>query len=264
MANGNENTGLDKAKKIADILGSILLPVVLLVVGQWYTAQQAKSDSQKLAQEKDQENERADLDRVRAILDGFVSANSKQRIEAVNILYYFAKNCRLTEVLVPALQQGLNDDDEGVATAARGVLAYTANKCPQVIISITEASKTNPQTIDKVTRSDPKLGKLFDAVKLPKRVYIQIKNEDQRDLAKQIQTQLIAQGWVVPGIERVAVMPSQSQVRYFHDGENEAAIQLKDLVVKQGLSNVEVKSIHGYENSPKVNFNQFELWIAPS
>jgi hypothetical protein len=45
----NGNTGLDKAKKIADIVGAILLPVVLLVVGQWFTAQQAKSESQRTA-----------------------------------------------------------------------------------------------------------------------------------------------------------------------------------------------------------------------
>lgn len=123
---------LDKAKKLTDALGAlvgaltpILIPIVLLWLGQAYTAQQARW-----------ENERADFDRMSLILDRFASDNPKKRMEAVHVLNFFVEKCEFTSILGPALQQGLNDTDPNVVNAARGVLSYA--------ITVPQSERCNP------------------------------------------------------------------------------------------------------------------------
>lgn len=62
------------------------------------------------------------------------------------------------------------------------------------------------------------------------RVYIQIANENQRNIAKALQADLISNDFLVPGIENVAKLhagiPSKTEVRYYRDEEKDEAINI--------------------------------------
>lgn len=91
-------------------------------------------------------------------------------------------------------------------------------------------------------------------------VFLQIGDASQRSCAKLIQNGLL-DSYQVPGIEAVASVPANTEVRYFHDVDSKAA---QDLAAEiKSLSNlpaVLVKSIGGFES--KVPAQQFEVWFS--
>ncbi len=220
-------------------------------------------------QEKEQETERADLDQMRLVVEKIASADVGQRVAPINAFYFFVDKCELPQVFVPVLQQEFNDPNDQVSDAAQAVYGYAVKKCPNVKNFVKSAvEKKDPAAIasvDKATVNDPSLSGTLDSGQLPPRVYIQIKDESQTDLAQGIQRELIAKGYVVPGIERVGVrMPSKTQIRYFHKDEREikGATALAGLLATMQVPDAQPVFISGFEGSPKIRFNHYELWLA--
>jgi hypothetical protein len=113
MANGSStNNGpvsrLDQLKKIADIIGPILMPLAVLWVGQHYTAKQATLEKRRLQQEDKVEEQRlqqqhyddvsrSDFDRMRLIVDKLYSTTeSAPRVAAVNCILFLDRQMRRT------------------------------------------------------------------------------------------------------------------------------------------------------------------------
>ena len=94
------------------------------------------------------------------------------------------------------------------------------------------------------------------------RIYIQIRNESQRGKANTLMNALQVQGKVnVPGIEQLDVGPSSTELRYFHQAEQQIASDAAQDISKLGY-NARVKYVPGFETSKAVRAKQLELWIA--
>ncbi|MDO9240585.1 MAG: LytR C-terminal domain-containing protein, partial [Methylicorpusculum sp.] len=93
-------------------------------------------------------------------------------------------------------------------------------------------------------------------------VYVQIRNDSQRQAASQIQKLLMDRSYKVPGIETLATGPSTTEVRYFRSNEAEQAQAIADLLLQQKIPNVTTKYIAGFENSKAIMPGQYEIWFA--
>jgi hypothetical protein len=96
---------------------------------------------------------------------------------------------------------------------------------------------------------------------LPRRVYFHIRDQSQRADAVQLQNRLRQSGYVVPGIQTLAVGPSASELRYFLPDDQADAQAIARVLAIPGLV---VKRIAGYEHSPDIRPHHFELWLTPS
>lgn len=95
------------------------------------------------------------------------------------------------------------------------------------------------------------------------RIYLQIRNDSQRDAARKIQDILRENHFIVPGIEKLASGPTTTEVRYFRKNEAEQAQKIADLLVQQKILGVTAKYIAGFENSKNIRLGHFEIWFAP-
>ena len=112
--------------------------------------------------------------------------------------------------------------------------------------------------------------------RLSPRVYIQIQDEGQREVARYYQEQLnthllsdipkVRPKIIAPGIEYVGVRKNItfSELRYFHrtDLERQIGEQLIRILNEAGLTDVQLKPIGGYESNPDIRPNHFELWLS--
>jgi hypothetical protein len=99
------------------------------------------------------------------------------------------------------------------------------------------------------------------AVQLQPRVYIHIQDERQRGEARQIEGLLEQSGFAVPGIELVRKAKlARNELRYFRDEDKEPAKEIVKVLQPQ-LDIGEPKRITGYENSPYIRPQHYELWF---
>lgn len=94
-------------------------------------------------------------------------------------------------------------------------------------------------------------------------IYLQIRNDNQRDAAQKIRDWLKTQNYLVPGIEQLPKGPSTTEVRYFRNDDTDRAEAISDLLSKQKIPNVSTKYIAGFEDSTVIPKGQYEIWFAP-
>lgn len=97
----------------------------------------------------------------------------------------------------------------------------------------------------------------------PAIIFIQFQVEDDRSKARSLRKLFNNNGFIAPGIENVGEKPDikQIQLRYFHDNDREVMNKVLAFLKNNSIPAVPLK-IGGYENSPQVRPNQFELWFT--
>src|SRR5262249_52569576 len=233
----------------------VAIPVVIGVLGY-----------QAAERQKSVENERAEFDRLNVVMDRLTNEKPAARLEALNVLADFidAKQCEFPQLIVPALAQATGDSDPTVSRQARKVMVVAIN-CPgpEVSKAISRAmgySDNIAEAVHITAQTNPIVTAKLDQHPndLPKRVYIQIKDDSQKADATNIQKQLRDNGFVAPGIEIVgAKMPLQTELRYFRTSDEKQALELTQLI----QHGAQKKFIPGWET--KAPLNQYELWLAP-
>jgi hypothetical protein len=94
-------------------------------------------------------------------------------------------------------------------------------------------------------------------------IYIQIRLDQSKAKAQQIQQKLKEQQFDVPGIEMLDVGPTtNTEVRYFRKSEENGANDIVRILQSLDVQNVSAKYISGYGNSTKVKSKQYEIWFA--
>ena len=120
-----------------------------------------------------------------------------------------------------------------------------------------QAESTRPHIQAQITRAIDK----SKAETAPK-IDLQIAEESQREGVRDLQTDYIKGGYVAPGIENVAklgaVIPKETEVRYFREEDKEEAAKIAAQLAKEGVTAkpVEVKQ-NGNEKA-----RQFEVWFS--
>ena len=138
----------------------------------------------------------------------------------------------------------------------------------------TVANPTNEQIMkkqelnDKIEQKEAPLVSSYN--NLAPRVYIQISEESQRPAAKSLQSTLLNENFLVPGIENIGkkgntYVPSKTEVRYYREEEQADALRLISIIKNQniGLQINEVpQKIPG--NGRGTRPGHFEIWFSKS
>lgn len=95
---------------------------------------------------------------------------------------------------------------------------------------------------------------------LPVRVYIHIAHESQRETAQRLTKKLFLEGYVPPGIERVARPPSRTVLKYFRLDEKDTAERILSIMRSSGLENVQLDFLP--ELGKRVRPNHYEIWFG--
>ncbi len=123
------------------------------------------------------------------------------------------------------------------------------------VVAETEPAKSEVQKVAQQVASDARA--------LPARVYIHIRQDEDRPRALVVEQILETRGFTVPDIIRVGRnSPQTTELRYFHETERQEASQIVYILKSTGLP-TNLKYIDGYETASSVGPRHYELWISP-
>ncbi len=92
-------------------------------------------------------------------------------------------------------------------------------------------------------------------------IFVQYANDNQETAVNQWRIFLKGSGYIAPPLDKVGdKAPPQNELRYFRKRDEKQATSIIQLLGSKGLK-VDAKLISGYEDSPLIKENQFELWF---
>ena len=119
----------------------------------------------------------------------------------------------------------------------------------------------NPKQAQKTI--DDSLNSVPEASGHP-RIFVHIRAASQRPAARLVADDFGQKGFVVPGIQiLVESGPDETQVRYFHAGDEAEAQKILEQLTASGVKNVASKPnfIAGHD---EIRQRQYEIWFAPT
>lgn len=128
---------------------------------------------------------------------------------------------------------------------------------------LVEASHASPGDLSIKMHAYNKAGRVLPGDSgIKPRVYFHIKDEAQRPSALQSAKALSTGGDViVPGIQRLDVGPSSTELRYFKKSDEVEAIRIGQELHAAGIE-AHVRYVPGFENSKSIRPRHYELWIS--
>jgi len=149
------------------------------------------------------------------------------------------------ELQAKAAERNAKTADEA-ATSSRADAAESESKLLRAQSALVQ---NNPERATPTSETRP-------------RIYSQVQTEAQEQQLKPILQGLSGRGYITPEIERVAVGPNATELRYFRVAEQAKAKEIADELAREGL-NATPRYVGGFEKSSKIGLNHFELWLAP-
>ena len=144
-----------------------------------------------------------------------------------------AEEARLAEVL--------RRKEESQKQLTSGLSEALADKPPEEKKKILDKLTTNPVVAETIPR-----------------VFIHYYEKDPKTRAAQAGRAIQQLGYIVPGSEALQRVPNDAQVRYFFDGDRDAAQKVADVLGAQGVANVRVLK-RGESARPGL----IEVWLPP-
>jgi hypothetical protein len=120
----------DKMDVLAKITGAVLIPIILLVIGNWHTTEIRRIEHARAEQLEEIEDARRALDRAAIILRHLASENARERELAMHFVEYLNSHNQFPNELYPILISALADEDEAVQHSARTVLTDVLERNP--------------------------------------------------------------------------------------------------------------------------------------
>jgi len=215
--------------KIVSSVAAMFLPIALLIVGNQLT------EEQKRAEDSRQQAE-SQANRLPKLVEQLSSGNQTERKLTVQVAIYLANQGQLPKDLVPALVAVANtDNDPKIRSEVRSALANLAEQQPSLAPEINAELSTL--------------------------VYIQIANENQREKARAIQSDLIRNGFSAPGIENVGddvgakpEIPNITEIRYFRDEDQAQVEKIQSILRSNGITDFRAVETSGA-------IKQIEIWL---
>ncbi|MBS1788619.1 MAG: hypothetical protein JST85_12900 [Acidobacteria bacterium] len=222
-----------------DILAKIMTPVVLFALGTLYNLHQnGITESQKVA------------DRVTSLVKSLSSDKVDERKAALALLKYErSKNPNavpneLLSIALPALVQIAKTDPNAE-------VAQAAQKLAKDVVGNTGVDLA----ADVKNQVDQEQA----------RVYMHIRNENQRNTARVILEKLARKGLNMPGIELVNFGPTdQTELRFFRKSEEAEANEIAGFLKELNITDAVPKYFPGFENSTSLRSRHYEIWFSPT
>jgi hypothetical protein len=197
-----------------------------------YSAHQSKVDARRLTAERENENNRRNLERDTGYVKMLVSKDPDEKALGIDIIRVLSRQNKFSPDLLAVLTIMAGDDKNGI-------LAETAG---QIV--------ANQQQVNRAKAPNAALD-----------VYVQISKPEQRSDAEALQDALRKDGFATPGIELVTgqVATVHTYIRYFAAPGALQASRVKDVMSKLGYTSPAVQDFSAYSPSPLSNI---EVWIG--
>ena len=217
---------------ILDLISKLLIPVAIALAGILYSAHQAKVDADRLKAERQNEDDRRNLERDTGYVRMLLSKEPSEKALGIAIIRVFSRQNKFSPDLFPVLTAMAADDKNAD-------LAETAKQILDNQKQVSGAKAPN-SAID---------------------VYIQIAKPEQRADAEALQDALRKEGFAAPGIQLVTgeVATVHTYVRFFAASGASQASRVKDVMSKLGYTSPGVQDFSGYTPSP---LSSIEVWIG--
>jgi hypothetical protein len=141
---------------VTKAVSGALLPLIIVLVGHWYTTEQQKANSARLQQDKDAEADQRKVDRVAAILKHLASESVRERLLGIAFVSYLNDHKEAPPELGPGLIAIVSTEtDERVIAAASSssVIAQAVQSDPQLAKNVGQAAESNPIAAQALARN---------------------------------------------------------------------------------------------------------------
>lgn len=232
----------------AEALAGILLPLLVALGGGAYTLIQDRHNEAALLQQKQREQLVTRSQQIAGLLQHLASDKPRERLLAVTVAQQLASDALIPSELMAAIAEiAQNDESAEVAGAATALVTST-----------TTVSTVSPEGVVGSATS-----RAATALKeIAPRVYLHIRTEEDRAVARAISGDLQQVGFLVPGIEKLDGGPSQSELRYFEGSIPEDTRRILATLKEAGLDASAVDLTQRYKGSTGIRPRHYELWIA--
>jgi hypothetical protein len=222
-----------KLEVVAKAVGAIVVPIVVLLIGQGFNDNQRRLNDEQLVIQRQAEvnrlNEQAaadvarqQADRLTLLLSHLGSSDERQRLLAIKVAEHYAASKQLPEEIVP------------------------------VLIGIAQTGKPQEAAAAVATLQA-----------LPAIVHIHIQTEEQRAVARGLQTALEGRGVTVPSIQRVGKGPARAELRFFRADDRAEAEVLVGFFREAGLEVTLRDLTREYSTRRAELARHFEVWFGP-
>lgn len=217
---------------ITKAISILLLPVVLFVASNMYTAQQRTANENVLREQQRADGMRYKADRLAMMVKSLSSENERERLVALQVLESLVISHQvLTENLRAVLENFASN-----GSAAEQELATAIIKRHYAQEELASGTDVRP------------------------RLYLDICDENQRQKANEAKSALEREGFAVLAIGKVPVGPPETtQVRYFHSREQGEARKIADALTRLGLKNAKAVYFSEYEHDESAPPRQYEV-----
>jgi hypothetical protein len=239
-----------KQRRTRLLTKAVVLLGLLLIVSAGVAVYAVRESRRARQAELQATNARRDSEVVLGTLLSLVrSENSEENLKGIAELDQLIKDGKLPpDVASLVIQPALTSSDDRVREAANKVL------------------KQNSQTSANVEQSFTRAAEVSDALakQAPARFYIRITDESQRSQAKQVGAVLKQNGYLVPGIQKVASSSKENKLLSFR--RNEPGMPKPEDIVallKKATGSAWSSSyVPGHENSTAIRPGHFEILFA--
>lgn len=236
---------IDIIAKVLTAIAAIVLPIIILHLGNQYTEEQKKLEAARQEKLKEIEMSRqrseGNASRLSMLVDQLSSENIKKRQMAIVVAEYLGKKDQLPQEIIPVLIATATSDPNKVVSAdARQSLENIADRNPALAKTIIEGLASSPPL-----------------------VYIQYAKNSQEAKANKIRQDLQNAGFSAPGIENVGddigpkpIIPQNNEIRYFKESDRSHMDKIMDILKSNGIANVRQVFL------PVRNPGPIEIWFS--
>ena len=205
---------IELLKDISSIFGSVFLPIAVFAVGQAYTNNQARAAE-----------DRAYFDRMAVVLQSLASEKAGERLEALNVLTFYAGKCQFANVLLPAVAERAEDDNPEVVKQAMLIGRTALGKCQKDVHDLASLNPTTGAWLEEVSFRYPETVVNFDDIAAT--VLIRIGSEAERAKAQDFKSKL-EEGYGVLIQKGAQPAAKMADVLYFHPEDKLEALDIID------------------------------------
>lgn len=131
-----------------------------------------------------------------------------------------------------------------------------------------EKSKLVIEEIKNVYKSDSQILKKINVIEqknavptIKPRIYVHYNDESSKPEMDKLSESLKANGYILPGLDKVEYSIDPPQLKYFKAAEEEKAKEVLERLKALGYDNVKLVYVRGNENNKGIRPYHFELWF---
>ena len=127
-------SSLEVAQSIVSMVGIVLIPLAILLVGQWFTHQREKSDAVDRARRDQSDAEQRDADRMALLLRHLSSDNARERLLAIHVIGHLRDTDRFPKDLMRTMTFVAFSDRPDIAAAAQMAVGIDIEEIPPAVL----------------------------------------------------------------------------------------------------------------------------------